>query len=50
MIAWWQLLDDERPTVPGMMVDDVYFVQPVGFVWFHKPRYRVKAKSRRLTS
>lgn len=27
-------------------VDDVHFVQPVGFVWFQKPRYRVKAKSR----
>lgn len=25
-------------------VDDVEFVQPVGFVWFSKPRYRVKAK------
>ena len=26
-------------------VDDVEFVQPVGFYWFQKPRYRVKAKS-----
>lgn len=29
-----------------MEVDDVHFVQPVGFVWFQKPRYRVKAISR----
>jgi hypothetical protein len=29
-------------------VDDVRFVQPVGFVWFERPRYRVKAGSRRV--
>jgi hypothetical protein len=28
-------------------VIDVDFVQPVGFVWFSKPRYRIKAKSRK---
>ena len=26
-------------------VDDVPLMQPVGFVWFSKPRYRIKAKS-----
>ena len=26
-------------------VDDVEFVQPVGFIWFRKPRCRIKAKS-----
>lgn len=31
--------------VPNFEVDDVRFVQPVGFVWFRKPRYRVKALS-----
>lgn len=28
-------------------VDDVALVHPVGFVWFNKPRYRVKAASTR---
>lgn len=28
-------------------VDDVQFIQPCGFVWFGKPKYRVKAKSRK---
>lgn len=41
--AWWQYLDDSSVAVPGMQVDDVRFVQPCGFVWFYKPRYRVKA-------
>lgn len=35
-----------RLTVPSMSVDDVHFVQPVGFIWFRKPRYRVKAGRR----
>jgi hypothetical protein len=34
----------ERPMRDTCEVDDVEFVQPVGFVWFSKPRYRVKAK------
>jgi hypothetical protein len=46
--AWWQYMDDHFPGVPGMAVDDVRFVQPVGFVWFHKPRYRVKAGRRKV--
>ncbi len=41
--AWWQYLDHEPVAVPGMSIDDVRFVQPCGFVWFYKPRYRVKA-------
>ena len=44
--AWWQYLEDQNVSVPSMDVDDVRFVQPVGFVWFHKPRYRVKARRR----
>ncbi|UPT53367.1 hypothetical protein [Synechococcus phage Yong-L2-223] len=32
-----------------MNVDDVQFVQPVGFVWHSKPRYRIKCVSRRTT-
>ena len=34
-------------SVPSMEVDDVRFAQPVGFVWFSRPRYRVKAVGRR---
>lgn len=30
-----------------MDVIDVDFVQPIGFVWFDKPRYRVKAIARK---
>ena len=30
-------------------VDDVPLVQPVGFVWHQKPRYRVKAGSKHIT-
>jgi hypothetical protein len=44
--AWWQYLDDSSVAVPGMQVDDVRFVQPCGFVWFYKPRYRVKCERR----
>lgn len=43
-MAWWM----ERTTMPSFTVDDVHFVQPVGFVWFSKPRYRVKAGRRVL--
>jgi hypothetical protein len=39
-------MDDWRVTVPSMSVDDVHFVQPVGFVWFSKPRYRIKCGRR----
>lgn len=44
--AWWQYIDREQVSVPGMEVDDVRFVQPCGFVWFYKPRYRVKCERR----
>lgn len=37
-----------NPGLPHFDVDDVQFVQPVGFVWFSKPRYRVKAISRKV--
>ena len=38
-------MDEEVYALPAidLMVDDVEFVQPCGFVWFEKPRYRVKA-------
>lgn len=39
---WWI----ERLTIPTFSVDDVRFVQPVGFVWHCKPRYRVKCGRR----
>lgn len=39
---WWI----ERTTIPTFNVDDVHFMQPIGFVWFSKPRYRVKAGRR----
>lgn len=48
MIAWWQLMDDQPSFVPSMEVHDSAFVQPIGFIWFYKPRYRVKAKSRKI--
>ena len=44
--AWWQYIDREQVGVPSMEVDDVRFVQPCGFVWFYKPRYRVKCERR----
>lgn len=47
MHAWWQYIDTDSVAVPSFTVDDVRFVQPVGFVWFSKPRYRVKAGTRR---
>lgn len=49
--AWWQTDDfapcgvTERQTCE---VDDVPPMQPIGFVWFTKPRYRVKAGSRKI--
>jgi hypothetical protein len=46
---WWYQWDEGREfSPPGMEVDDVRFVQPVGFVWLSKPRYRVKAGSRKM--
>ena len=36
---------DDWPVKQTMDVQDVPIVQPVGFVWFVKPRYRVKAGS-----
>lgn len=44
--AWWQFISDGHSSVPEFMVDDVHFVQPVGFVWLQKPRYRIKAGRR----
>ena len=41
-MEWWI----EPTTIPNFTVDDVHFVQPIGFIWFHKPRYRVKAGRR----
>lgn len=46
--SWWQIVDDDTPERLSCEVDDVHFVQPVGFVWFIKPRYRVKAVSRKI--
>lgn len=49
--AWWDAEDGMPPAdVPEFEVDDVAFVQPIGFVWFSRPRYRVKALSRKLPS
>lgn len=39
---WWL----ERTAIPAFAVDDVHFVQPCGFVWWSKPRYRVKCGRR----
>lgn len=41
----WRLSYPESKTCN---VDDVHLAQPIGFVWLSKPRYRVKAKSRKL--
>jgi len=44
-------MTDDWPFFPERLsceVDDVQFVQPVGFVWHSKPRYRVKAISRKI--
>lgn len=35
----------DNPNQFAVLVDEVYFVQPIGFVWFSKPRYRIKAGS-----
>lgn len=49
--SWWQEDDFapcetvERPTIE---VDDVPLMQPIGFIWFTKPRYRVKAVGREI--
>ena len=45
--------DDELVEIvplPEFEIDDVPLMQPVGFVWFGKPRYRVKAGSRRVSN
>jgi hypothetical protein len=41
---WWRL--EGSPNSKSTNVDDVHFVQPVGFIWFSKPRYRVKCGRR----
>ena len=38
---------DDYPRPLSMEVDDVRLVQPVGFIWHSKPRYRVKAMAKR---
>ena len=49
--AWWQE-DDFAPCEMvdhrTIEVDDVPLMQPIGFIWFTKPRYRVKAESRSI--
>ena len=45
-VAWWDL--SPYPFSHMINVDDVRLVQPVGFVWFAKPRYRVKAVGRKV--
>lgn len=41
-------MEDAHPVFYSMEVDDVPMMQPVGFVWFSKPRYRVRAGSNRI--
>jgi len=48
MTGWYEFAPSGAENVPEFMVDDVRFVQPVGFVWFYKPRYRVKAIGRKM--
>ncbi len=43
---WYRL--EDAPHSKSTSVDDVHLAQPIGFVWHRKPRYRVKAKSRKL--
>lgn len=38
------------PRYAGIEVIDTGLMQPVGYVWFQKPRYRVAARSRLLPS
>lgn len=40
----------ENPKTKSMQVDDVLFHQPIGFIWFQKPRYRIKAITRKSES
>jgi hypothetical protein len=49
--AWWHrdyFRLEDSPQSKSAYVDDVHLAQPVGFVWFRKPRYRVKAQSRKV--
>jgi len=46
--SWWEFIPEEAGNEAHIEVDDVEFVQPVGFVWLYKPRYRVKAASKKL--
>jgi len=46
--SWWQLFDDSPVVAPTMDVYVSTLVQPIGFVWLGKPRYRVKAGSRKV--
>lgn len=36
--------------LPSFTVDDVRFLWPCGFIWFTKPRYRVKAGRRECSA
>lgn len=46
--SWWQLFDDSPVSTPTMDVYVSTLAQPIGFVWLSKPRYRVKAGSRKV--
>lgn len=47
-VGWWEFVDEPSVALPQFEVDDVQFVQPVGFVWHTKPKYRIKARSRKV--
>lgn len=36
------------PQARSIDVDDRGLMQPIGFVWFSKPKYRVKANMRKI--
>lgn len=45
---WWTYDEDEPVDRPTIEVDDVPLMQPIGFIWHSKPRYRVKAVGRKI--
>lgn len=48
--SWWDIDFDFLPTprTTSTQVDYVHLAQPIGFVWHSKPRYRVKARTRKV--
>ena len=47
--GWWDFgMDEPVVTPPTMNVHDGGLMQPIGFVWFGKPRVRVKAGGRKF--